>query len=76
MVSPLQHPLDPTTVSHVLVGGHWLAVELGSFHIGTLRVGSGASGEAIRNDIWFTANLAEDGERFSGPFSTIQAVRH
>jgi hypothetical protein len=76
VVSPLQQPLDPTTVSQVLVGGHWLAVETGSFRIGTLRVGSGASGEAIRNDIWFTANLAEDGERFSGPFSSIQAVRH
>ena len=76
MVSPLQQPLDPATVSHVLVGGHWLAVEIGSFHIGTLRVGAGASGEAIRNDIWFTASLLEDKERFSGPFSSIQAVRH
>ena len=35
-----------------------------------------ASGEAIRNDIWFSASLAEDGARFSGPFASIQAVRH
>ena len=76
MVSPLQQPLDPTTVREVLVGGHWLVVEPGSFRIGTLRVGSGSSGEAIRNDIWFSADLVDGGGRCSGPFASIQAVRH
>jgi hypothetical protein len=76
VVSPLRQPLDPSTVTQVLLGGQWLAVVEGSFQIGSLRVGSGASGEAIRNDIWFSADMAEDGARFSGPFGSIQAVRH
>jgi hypothetical protein len=76
VVSPLQHPLDPATVGQVLVGGHWVPVVVGSFHIGTLRVGAGASGESIRNDIWFSADLADGGGRVSGPFASIQAVRH
>ncbi|MCU1376011.1 MAG: hypothetical protein JWO68_3297 [Actinomycetia bacterium] len=76
MVSPLQQPLDPATVTKVLLGGQWLAIEVGSFRIGTLRVGAGSSGESIRNDIWFSATLAGEDDRFSGPFSSIQAVRH
>jgi hypothetical protein len=72
----MQHPLDPSTVSQVLLGGQWLAIEVGTFRIGTLRVGAGSSGESIRNDIWFSANLAGEEGRFSGPFSSIQAVRH
>jgi hypothetical protein len=76
VVSPLRQPLDPSTVTEVLLGGQWLAVVEGSFQIGSLRVGPGASGEAIRNDIWFSAEQAEDGVRFSGPFGSIQAVRH
>jgi hypothetical protein len=76
VVSPLQQPLDPATVREVLVGGQWLAIDLGSFRIGTLRVGSGSSGEAIRNDIWFTGDLADGGGRCSGPFAAIQALRH
>jgi hypothetical protein len=75
VVSPLPQPLDPAAVTRVLVGGHWLTVADGSFRIGTLRVGAGASGEAIRNDIWFSADLVEGG-RISGPFASIQAVAH
>jgi hypothetical protein len=76
VVSPLRQPLDPATVTEVLLGGAWIAVVEGTFQIGTLRVGAGASGEAIRNDIWFSADMAEGGARFSGPFGSIQAVRH
>ncbi len=76
MVSPLPQPLDPATVTEVLVGGHWLAVEPGTFAIGTLRVGAGTSGEAIRNEVWFSASLADGSGRCSGPFASIQVVRH
>ena len=71
VVSPLQQPVDPATVSQVLVGGDWLTIEPGSFSVGTLRIG----GESIRNDIWFSAVLV-DGGRCSGPFAAIQAVKH
>lgn len=78
MVAPLAEPIDPGSVTQVLLGGAWLAVRRGSFSIGTLRVGAGASGESIRGEIWFSALLEgeEDGGRFSGPFATIQALRH
>lgn len=75
MVSPMSQPLDPATVTAVLLGGGWQVVREGSFQIGSLRVGSGASGESIRNDVWFSAVL-ESGERVSGPFLSIAAVRH
>lgn len=76
MVSPLAEPLDPSTVTEILLGGEWVGVQPGSFRVGTLRIGSGgASGESIRNDIWWSAELA-DGGRCSGPFGAIQAVRH
>ena len=78
MVAPLPEPIDPANVSQVLLGGTWLPVRPGSFRIGTLRVGAGSSGESIRGEIWFSALLQgeDDGERFSGPFATIQALRH
>lgn len=75
MVSPLPQPLDPGAVTRVLVGGHWLSIAPGSFAIGTLRVGAGSSGEAIRSDIWFSGDLVEGG-RISGPFSSLQALAH
>ena len=77
MVAPLPEPIDPATVRQVLLGGTWLPVRPGSFRIGTLRVGAGSSGEAIRGEIWFSALQDDvDGQRFSGPFATIQALRH
>lgn len=71
----MQEPLDPSSVEQILVGNQWLTIRPGTFAIGTLRIGSGASGEAIRNEIWFNGVL-EDGARCSGPFAALQAVRH
>jgi hypothetical protein len=71
----MPEPVDPQAVSQVLVGNQWLDVATGTFRIGTLRLGSGASGESIRNEIWFSAQLA-DGGRCSGPFAALQAVKH
>jgi hypothetical protein len=75
VVSPLPTPVDPAAVSQLLVGNQWLDVVPGTFRIGTLRIGSGASGESIRNEIWFSADLVAGG-RCSGPFAGLQAVRH
>ena len=71
----MREPLDPSSVEQILLGGQWLVIRVGSFSIGTLRIGSGASGETIRNEIWFSAEL-EGGGRCSGPFAAVQAVRH
>lgn len=76
MVAPLPEPVDPGAVSAVLLGGSWVAVQRGSFRVGTLRLGAGASGESIRNEIWFDAALEDGDGRLSGPFGALQAVRH
>jgi hypothetical protein len=68
--------VDPGNVRSVLLGGAWLEVRPGSFRVGTLRLGAGTSGESIRNEIWFNAQLDDDGGRLSGPFAALQAVRH
>jgi hypothetical protein len=75
VVSPLPEPVDPQSVTQVLVGGQWLGVVPGTFRIGTLRLGAGSSGESIRNEIWFSAQLV-DGGRCSGPFAALEAVKH
>lgn len=72
----MREPLDPSSVQQLLLGAQWVAIREGSFSIGTLRIGSGgSSGETIRNEIWFSAVL-EDGDRCSGPFAAVQALRH
>lgn len=76
MVAPLPEPVDPGNVRSVLLGGAWIEVRAGTFRVGTLRLGAGSSGESIRNEIWFDAQLEADGGRLSGPFAALQAIRH
>jgi hypothetical protein len=76
VVAPLPQPVDPSAVRAVLVGGTWHAVVAGTFQVGTLRLGAGASGESIRNEIWFNAELEDGDGRMSGPFTALQAIRH
>lgn len=76
MVAPLSQPIDPAAVRSVLLGGMWHDVRAGTFQVGTLRLGAGSSGESIRNEIWFGAELEDGSGRLSGPFAALQAIRH